>query len=70
MSLYEQMGQTPNMQQAVSDLKANPGSFLKSRGFNIPANMSNPEQITRYLVQSGQVGNGRLQMLMRMLGRR
>jgi hypothetical protein len=31
--------------------------------------MTDPKQITQYLLQSGQVGGGRLQQVMRMLGR-
>ena len=56
------------MQQELGVIKANPGEYLKQRGFNIPAGLTDAGQITRYLLQSGQVGNGRYQQIMRMIG--
>ena len=55
------------MQNEVGQVKSHPGSYLKAKGFNIPDGMTDPGQITQYLIQSGQVGNGRYQMAMRML---
>ena len=74
MSFFDSLGKQPAQQQApdmrkeIGNIKANPGSYLKGKGFNIPAGMSDPKQITQYLLQSGQVGGGRLQQVMRMLG--
>ena len=56
------------MQQEIQQLKAGPGKYLKARGFNVPDGMTDAGQITQYLLQSGQVGNGRYQQVMRMLG--
>lgn len=82
MSLFDQLagkgpsrasgGQQPvnpmeAMQNEVGQMKAHPGSYLKGKGFNIPDGMTDPGQIMQYLIQSGQVGNGRYQMAMRML---
>ena len=57
------------MRAEMGRIQQNPASYLKQRGFNIPAGMSDPKQITQHLLQTGQVGNPRLQMVMRMLGR-
>lgn len=57
------------MRTEMGRIQQNPASYLKQRGFNIPAGMSDPKQITQHLLQTGQVGNQRLQMVMRMLGR-
>ena len=62
---------TPQMmRQEISNLRQNPASYLKQRGFNLPANVnaSDPRQITQYLLQSGQIGPGRLQQIIRGLG--
>lgn len=70
MSLYEQLGGQPNMQEELSQLKASPASYLKAKGFNVPEQMSDAQQITKYLLQTGQIGNSRLQSVMRMFGRK
>ena len=61
---------TPDMMRGeVNRIQHDPGAYLKQRGFNIPAGMTDPRRITQHLLRSGQVGNSRLQMVMRMLGR-
>jgi len=76
MSFFDSLGkqpaqqQAPDMRQEIGNIKANPGSYLKGKGFNIPAGMTDPKQITQYLLQSGQVGGGRLQQVMQMIGAR
>lgn len=54
----------------VDDIRSHPASYLKARGYNIPDGMTDAEQITRYLLQTGQIGGGRLQAVMRMFGGR
>lgn len=56
------------MQQEVGQIKAHPGTYLKEKGFTIPDGMTDAGQITQYLLQSGQIGGGRYQQVMRMLG--
>ena len=81
MGLFDQLGGQQNspqqmdprqmqqqMQRDVDQIKANPGPFLKERGFNIPEGMTDAQQITRYLLQTGQIGNSRLQSVMKMFG--
>lgn len=69
---HQQPAQAPQMpqgmMQAVGDIKANPSTFLQSRGYNIPDGMTDPRQITQHLLQTGQIGGGRLQQVMRMIG--
>lgn len=57
-----------DMRQAVGSIKADPGSFLGQRGYNIPDGMTDPRQITQHLLQTGQIGGGRLAQVMRMIG--
>ena len=77
MGLFDKLSQpaqgqqmTPDMmRQEIGSIKANPGSYLSQHGFNIPDGMTDPKQSTQHLLQTGQVGGGRLQQVMRMLGR-
>ena len=56
------------MQKDMGDIKANPSSYLKSKGYNVPDNMTDAKQITQYLLQTGQVGTPRLRRVMQFLG--
>ena len=56
------------MQQEIGQIKAHPTDYLKQKGFNVPDGMTDAGQITQYLLQSGQIGGGRYQQVMRMLG--
>ena len=78
MSILEKLHQQGQQQRQISPdemrteigrIQADPGAYLQQRGFSIPAGMTDPRQITQHLLQSGQVGGGRLQQVMRMLGR-
>ena len=78
MSIFEKLHQQGQQQKQISQddmrteigrIQADPGAYLQQRGFTIPQGMTDPRQITRHLLQSGQVGQGRLQQVMRMLGR-
>lgn len=70
MSLFDSLGkkQPQDMRQEISNIKADPGKYLQGHGYNVPAGMTDPKQITQHLLRTGQVGNQRLQMVMRMLG--
>lgn len=67
-------GQTPaplaNIQAALSQIKANPGKLLKSRGLNIPDGMNDPQQIINHLLSSGQINNNRLAQVQQMAASR
>lgn len=63
--------QQTNPMQMVQELKNNPVNFLKTRGFNIPSgvNTNDPQSIINGLMQSGQVGNSKLQQVMQFIGK-
>lgn len=59
---------TPDMMRAeIGTIQQNPAAYLSQRGFSIPDGMTDPRQITVHLLQSGQIGSGRLQQIMQML---
>lgn len=58
------------MRQEIGKISAHPSDYLKEKGFNIPAEMTDARQITQYLLQTGQIGNQRLQQVMQMIGGR
>ena len=71
--MFEALGnnqQRPDQRQQLQQLKSNPADFLKKMGYNLPAGVDtrNPNAIINGLVQTGQIGNGRVQQLMRMFG--
>ena len=73
--MFEALGnhqQQPDQRQQLQQLKSNPADFLKKMGYNLPAGVDtrNPNAIINGLVQTGQIGNGRVQQLMRMFSRR
>lgn len=39
----------------LPQLRSNPIGFLRQRGFNLPDNLNDPNQIIQYLMNSGQV---------------
>lgn len=83
MGLFDMMGQRPTqgtqqgqhqpteaeMRREVDSISRNPVGYLRQRGFNIPDGMTDPRQITQYMLQNGMVSGGRLQQVMRMIGR-
>lgn len=55
----------PTPMEMLQQLRQNPSAVLKQAGYNVPENMTNPQQILNHLLQSGQVTNARLNELMR-----
>ena len=68
--IFQNLGQPTNPQTAIQQIQQNPAGMLKKVGLTIPEGMSNPQQIVQHLINSGQVSNGRIQMLQQMIGRR
>lgn len=67
------MQQKPNnnLQQALGQFRRDPIGALKQAGYNIPDGMNNPQQITGYLMDSGQLNNtklGRISQMARQMG--
>lgn len=64
-------GLAGSIMQMLPGMKQNPLNALQSAGFNVPTNMSNPQQILQHLVQSGQINQSQLdyaQKMAQMLG--
>lgn len=62
---------TPDMvRQEVCNIRQNPAAYLSRYGMKIPEgiNVNDPREITTYLLRSGQIGGGRVQQIMKMLG--
>ena len=73
MSLFNSLsGKQPQMNpmQKLQELKQNPASVLQQAGFNVPGDMTDPNQITQYLLSSGQVSQNRYSQVLQMMGRR
>lgn len=82
MGLFDQLGRQPSQpthqqmdprqaQQAfqndLASLKKDPIAYAKAHGKNIPAGMTDPNQMAQYLLKSTQVNNPRYQMAMRLI---
>lgn len=55
-----------NIFSMLPQLQQNPLGVLMQRGFNIPQNMSDPQQIIRHLMNTGQVSQEQYNNAMRM----
>ena len=55
--LFNSLGGGPmgNMMQMLGQLKNNPLAMLQRAGFNIPANITGPQQIIQHLTRTGQI---------------
>ena len=54
------MGGGSNPMQLLSQLKSNPMKMLRQVGFNVPENITNPQEIIQHLMNSGQVSQQQL----------
>lgn len=84
MGLFDKLGQgtgtapqsvpqgqqiTPDMvRQEVGNIRQNPAAYLGRYGMKIPDGMTDPREITTYLLRTGQIGGGRVQQIFKMLG--
>jgi hypothetical protein len=57
-------GQNP--MQMLMQLKQNPLSLLQKVGFNIPTNLSSPQQIVEHLTKTGQINQAQLNQAQQM----
>lgn len=55
-----------NLMQMLSQLKQNPLGLLQKAGFNVPGNISNPQQIIQHLTQTGQINQQTLNQAQQM----
>ena len=58
--LFSALGGGNNMTQMLNELKQNALGMLQKTGFNVPANINNPQDIVMYLIQSGQINQNQL----------
>lgn len=68
--LFNMLGNGQNPMQMLMQLKQNPLSMLQRVGFNIPTNLTNPQQIVEHLTKTGQINQAQLnqaQQMMQML---
>jgi hypothetical protein len=70
MGLFDQLGQQQNPMQMLQQIRQNPAAILQRAGLNIPAGMTDPQQIIQHLMQSGQVSQQRYQQAMQMMRRK
>lgn len=70
MGLFDQLGQQQNPMQMLQQIRQNPAAILQKAGLNIPAGMTDPQQIIQHLMQSGQVSQQRYQQAMQMMRKR
>ena len=57
-----------NMQEQLRQLQSNPREFIQRAGLNIPEEMMNdPKQMVMHLINTQQVGGGKLQQIMQMV---
>ena len=64
-----QQGQQQDPRQLLQQLRQDPGATLKSAGLEVPAGMTDPQQMVQHLLNSGQVPQSRLTRAMQMLQR-
>ena len=55
-----------NIMQMLGQLKSNPLGVLKQAGFNVPANVNNPQDIIQHLMNSGQVNQNQVNQAQQM----
>lgn len=68
MSLFDTLGNTTgNPLAMLQQLRQNPAMMLRQAGYNVPANITNPQQIVNHLLQTGQISQGRLAQAQQMM---
>ena len=55
-----------NIMQMLGQLKSNPTGLLRQAGFNVPDNISNPQDIIQHLMNSGQVNQNQVNQAQQM----
>ena len=63
--IFQQYQEKPNLMTMLSQLKQNPAAVLGQK-FNIPQNMTDPNEILQHLLTTGQVSQDQVNRLMQM----
>lgn len=58
-----------NPAQMLQQLRQNPAATLQSAGLNIPAGLTDPQQIVQHLIQSGQMPQNKVTQALQMMQR-
>ena len=71
MSLFDRVnGQQASMQEQLRQLKSDPLSMARQKGYQIPDNLANdPRAMFQHLVQTGQIKSPMMQRLMPIMQR-
>lgn len=54
---------TQNSSPTLQEFRSNPIAYLRADGYQIPDGMTDPKQLTQYIIKTGQVRNGRLGLI-------
>ena len=57
--------QQPSLRQAMQQLQANPIQILQQAGYQVPQNLSNPNDMIQHLMRSGQLTQAQYDQLYR-----
>lgn len=60
------IGPMGNMMQMLTQFKQNPLALLGRAGYNIPAGITNPQQIIEHLTKTGQINQQQLNQAQQM----
>ena len=60
------MANRANPMQMLQQLRQNPMQFLRQAGFNVPDNLTSPNDIIQYLMNSGQISQQRYEQARQM----
>lgn len=55
-----------NILNMLNSLMSNPLSILSQRGFNLPQNLNNPQEIVQHLLNTGQISQAQVNNAMQM----
>ena len=61
------MNSRPNPLQLLQRLKSDPVNALRQAGYNVPANLNDPNAIIQHLMNSGQVSQQRYDQARRLV---
>lgn len=63
--IFQQYQQRPDLLSTLMQLKQNPVAVLSQR-FNVPQNMTDPNEIIQHLLTTGQVSQDQVNQIMQM----
>lgn len=66
MAIIEMFDNFTNFLQMLNELKSNPVAFAAKNKYSIPQGMTDPNQITQHLLNTGQISQDRVNKTMKM----